>query len=315
MLKIKNLKEDIEDAKNILSFWGFPESSKERLHFWRSSATQIYQFKDQSQIYYLRLIPIDEYKEEKFIQEISFTEYLLASKFKTPKIIYTTNHEAFVNHGKYIGVVFEQALGNPVEDCPLNDDLIAKIGDTLGRLHKLSSNYKSKPRRYTYENELLQSIILESSVQDEMSALIKAFSKLDLKQGLIHGDYESDNMFYDDHLKHVTVIDFNDSYYGYYMQDIVTFFEDLKDTFSVENDTLSNYQKIFLEAYHMHMPEHLYHKDVYQLFVRLNHLLKYINIKNALSDIPNDKEDWMDNLIAYLKQKEMQYLISINNDH
>jgi hypothetical protein len=63
------------------------------------------------------------------------------------------------------------------------------------------------------------------------------------------------------------------------------------------------------------MPEHVYHKHAYALFVRLNHLLKYINIKNALSDIPNDKEDWMDNLIAYLKQKEMQYLISINNDH
>lgn len=315
MLKIKNLKENVEEAKSILSIWDFPDSSKEHLLFWRSSATQVYQFKDQSQIYYLRLIPIDEFKEEKVKQEISFTEYLIKSMFQTPKIIYTSNHEAFVNNRKYIAVIFEQALGKPVEDCLLNKKLIAMIGENLGKLHKLSSEYKSTYKTYRYVDELSQSRLMEKSVQDEISFLIEALSKLSLKQGLIHGDYESDNMFYDDHLEHITVIDFNDSYYGYYMQDIVTFFEDLKDTFSLENDALKAYQFVFLEAYHKHMPADVFNKNVYALFVRLNHLLKYIKIKNALSDIPYEKEPWMDDLIKYLKQKASQYLKSLENEN
>ncbi|MDQ1232614.1 Ser/Thr protein kinase RdoA (MazF antagonist) [Paenibacillus sp. SORGH_AS306] len=112
--------------------------------------------------------------------------------------------------------------------------------------------------------------------------------------GLIHYDFQLDNLFYEEKHRSFHVIDFDDAVYSWYAHDIVTALDDfLDDDMNVEHSPV----KSFLQGYRSIRP--LSEEDVrtfpyFQRFMKLYQFSKLLWTLEG-SDIV-DAPQWLDDL-------------------
>ncbi|MCL1788414.1 MAG: phosphotransferase, partial [Defluviitaleaceae bacterium] len=102
-------------------------------------------------------------------------------------------------------------------------------GQTLGRLHQLSKNYNPVHRRCHFLEEFttedVNALVPDSLslCKEKLLALFTTLAEMDQSPpvyGMIHGDFHDENYHVDVDTGQITVFDFDNACFGWYMHDL-----------------------------------------------------------------------------------------------
>ncbi|MBD2862441.1 GNAT family N-acetyltransferase [Paenibacillus oceani] len=234
---IKGLEHDAP-AKLLIERWAHDEGT---LTFWRASSNFVYHFERDGKRHWLRFIHETDKTVSRIQAELDFMLYLLDHGYPTVAPVRSTNgvwiETVLTEDGLYYGVVFEQAKGKHVPIASMSDAHLAGWGKTLASLHRLSKTYTSGtalPRSWedalAFIASVLQRYPRETVLRHELERLRGELAELPSgtgHTGLIHYDFETDNLFYSDEESRYYAIDFDDAMIHWYMMDVTSAISDL----------------------------------------------------------------------------------------
>ncbi|WP_240647523.1 phosphotransferase enzyme family protein [Paenibacillus nanensis] len=129
-------------------------------------------------------------------------------------------------------------------------------GKALGNIHELSKGYTPVHRRNhffdKYNAGTIHQLIPDSLslLKERLAALLKALEGLDRSQesyGMIHFDYNDGNYMIDYDTGQITVYDFDNSCFGWYMYDLADLWRSGVGWIAAEPD--AEKRKAFMDAY------------------------------------------------------------------
>ncbi|MDD3831534.1 MAG: phosphotransferase [Clostridia bacterium] len=266
MLRLKNLFENYPLAKYVLNNY-YEYSNKEldkMLSYFRASCNIIYPYRVDKKVRFLRLAPVEEKSLAQVQAEIDYIQYLRSNGYNAVTPVSTLQGDLVMQidtpYGQYVISCFENANGVTLEETDLNDKIMIAYGEALGQLHALSRQYgRNNANRPDYIERIdwaidvfstyecdSQLIDIAKSLKEQMSTLIIT----DTNYGLIHYDFQPDNIFYDKKSNQCTVIDFDDCMYGWYAIDIMRVFDSLEQM--LDDKQLSQAREEFMQGYKQH---------------------------------------------------------------
>ena len=316
MLKLKYLFDNKDLALMILKNWEYDYDDPNLLKYFRISANAVYWCKNQGKTFFLRFTPAEEKPKEKILAELEFLSYLKDNAYPAVETILSKwgNEFETVNTpwGTYHAVAFKKAPGRQISEAPLTDDIIFSLGKALGKLHKLSSNFNpigNKRNDWKEIMEWMEDVLShfpnEIPAKTELSIIRDYFSKLPVSKdnyGLIHYDFETDNVFYDNITNTYTPIDFDDSIYHWYAVDIEQTLDSIKDDIPMEQAEPSTY--LFIKGYRS---EHDISHEMFSLlpvFRRYINLYGYVRILRSVQEKWDNEPDWMAGLRTKLENTQ-----------
>lgn len=318
MLKLKYLFENYELARKCLAFYEFDEESLgDMLSYFRISSNAIYPFCKKGDIHevcFLRLSPSEEKPFSSVTAEIHLIEWLNEKGFSAMKPVAMKTgefaKEVRTEWGTFNVSCFAKVPGDSLEDTKGNLSVIRGYGQILGKLHSLMKEYPCSEKHRSHE-DLLEEIgnrMKEYSapeiVREEYLAVCSELEQLtasSLNYGVIHYDFEPDNVFYDAEENTFSVIDFDDAICCWYALDIVRALDALDDI--IEDANIDDAVCSFLEGYQSVTDLTDDQKQSFSLMRRLVRLQEYATILHVLSEPVDEKPDWMNELIEKLKYK------------
>ena len=229
MLKLKYLFDNPDLAQMISKNWDCLSTPV----FSRISSNIIYTVKKDSKTFFLRFSPQAEKSITSVIAEVEFLMYLSERGFNVCNPVPSKNlklvEDVYTPWGSYTAVLFPCSRGVQLSKVKLDNYSAELMGKTLGKLHKLSCQYVPKKFKRKNHDAILDEVselaqkygledVLTSAViiRDELDTLPKDSKNY----GLIHYDFETDNLFIDSENQNISVIDFDDSHYNWYVLDI-----------------------------------------------------------------------------------------------
>lgn len=305
MLKFKYLDYDEELAEMGLKLWiKDNDKGKDLFQYFRISANAVYPFPRENGICYLRLAPIAEKIIQNWYGEIEFIEFLLSKGYPALKPVKSINgnyiETILKDNEKYYASVFESVKGEPIEDIEITEGVIFEYGKALGRLNALSASYTPSIKNWGYLEVLnwiydeLERHENQELARKEWVILRKELGKIPITEknyGLIHHDFEIDNVFYDVETNSCNVIDFEDCMYHWFGADVDIALESLRDI--VKPEEWENYKKIFFDGYRTEYSLDNVMLDYLPMFRRFHELLSYTKILHAMSEKIENEPDWM----------------------
>lgn len=300
---VRGLSEDTI-AQSLIQHWEHNEGS---LMFWRASSNFVYAFENKQEKYFLRFSYQQESSIEQITDELAFMEYLRSNDYPcvVPVVSVNGKYIETVQHpeGAYFAVVFHAVIGVGLDES-ITEVQWEDWGKSLASLHQLSELYDSSSnRQWDWKgilqkiNTILQAYPNEKEARQELNTLTLYLQSLPISNrnyGLIHYDFQLDNLFYEDKHRSFNVIDFDDAVYSWYAHDIVTALDDfLDDDMNVDHSPV----KSFLQGYRSIRP--LSEEDVrtfpyFQRFMKLYQFSKLLWTLEG-SDIV-DAPQWLDDL-------------------
>ncbi len=136
--------------------------------------------------------------------------------------------------------------------------------------------------------------LAEGPEQSECRAVADALRQLPADRqsyGLVHYDFEPDNVFFDGTDCHV--IDFDDSMLHFYAIDLVQAMDELAP----------EHHAAFLAGYYAACPESGAKEADFPLMRRFRNLYSLAWLRHALSEVPSSQPDWMPSLVNILTDK------------
>ncbi len=305
MMKLKNLVENFGLARLALTHYAHDADSLDSmLSRFRISSNAVYPYLDRGQLCFLRLAPLEEKNPAHVKAEIDFIQYLRGQDYPAmPPIPDNAGQLTFLLDGPwgmYCVSAFAAVPGAPIEDTPLSPEIVHAYGHSLGRLHAFSSIYEVPAVRPSWDAALNRDILLGVQASPTvLAAYDKIFDALHTLPtdrscyGLIHYDFEPDNVFWDAGSHSISVIDFDDCIYGWYAMDVAQALNELDDEWAAT----------FLEGYRSAFPFSTEQAATLPLMQRYIQLRSYARLKHCLSEgVPNPPE-WMVNLRTMLEGK------------
>lgn len=313
MMKLKNLICDTDEVANeILKNW---QHDSESLKFWRGSANYVYLFMYENQKYWLRFSKKDENSLDLIKAEMEFILYLNNSDYPFVRPIKSKKDRYIevvkIGSEEYYAVVFSDAQGINLDIDVMTESQFEVWGKTLASLHNLSKNFK--PKKYVRNNwkeilkfagDILSDLPEEKEAINELSMVEKWLNSLSVTSdnyGLIHYDFELDNIFFNEQLNKFNVIDFDSSMYHWYVMDIVCALGDLDELESSKAEMGLQY---FLKGYCS--IRDIKDEDIKLLpkFKRFSNLVSFTRLLRSLKDSDFSKEpDWLKELRPRLLRK------------
>ena len=242
MLKLKYMFENFELAKLALENWEHDaDTLDEYLKYFRISSNAVYPFALKGRRHFLRLSPVEEKQRENLIGELEFLQYLQKAGYGAMKPVASKTGEMLLTldteWGAYYAAVFEGVAGISVEDTDYREEIMLAYGKALGQLHKLSLEYQPDIKKWTYTDvlEWIKEVLEENQKQcpekysvlekmlNEAEAVKQELAKLEQSKenfGLVHYDFEPDNVFYNEDDGSCWVIDFEDGMYHFFLVDL-----------------------------------------------------------------------------------------------
>jgi Ser/Thr protein kinase RdoA (MazF antagonist) len=229
--------------------------------------------------------------------EMNWLAYLSENDAPVVQVISSRNGNLVetvdTNEGPISVACFEWAQGRIMTSEDFSPELFQTWGEAVGMLHRLTKDYRppqGTPRRIQWiDDEYLDRSLIppdQEIVLQRFDALIDYFkekpSTID-SFGLIHQDVHQDNLFFDG--KRLTVLDFDDCVYGYFVFDIANA---LGFTIWEKPDNMPNRQ--FADYY-------------------LKHFMTGYDNENQLD------ESWKEDLPKALKLFEFIHYNAFNMDH
>lgn len=307
MMKLSNMVKGLASdavAKSLIQNWEHDEGT---LKFWRASSNFVYAFENKQEKYFLRFSFDQESSFEQIKAELDFMEYLKSNHYpcvypilsKNSKYIETVQN----SEGMYYAVVFSAAKGFTLEEN-ITELQCEDWGKSLASLHQLSRVYEpSDMKRSSWQdilteiNTVLQRYPEEQEATVELDRLTEWLQSLSIsnsKYGLIHYDFQLDNIFYNENNRLFSVIDFDDTVYSWYVHDIVTALDDfLGDDMNLNNPQV----KSFLKGYCSLIP--LSNEEINQFpnFQRFMKLYRFSKLLWSLEDCEvEDAPMWLDDV-------------------
>jgi Ser/Thr protein kinase RdoA (MazF antagonist) len=305
MQTMRHLREDLDLANHFIQQWDLKDL--ESLVFFRSSASSIYQVKANQEIYYLRLIPFDERPLTHLRDEMKVIQWLLKHQMDIIEPVLSKGKTYIIEDHNHYGSLFKAVKGLRLDQMDLNDDLVILMGKQLAKMHALTKDKDTLVKRTIYD--LLTEFNTDHPfIQDERDDLINVLFKLDCSFGMIHFDYEPDNLFYDQEAHKINLIDFESTLKSYHMHELYNVFEAWEDEYNFAKDKADFFKDLLIHTYQEFHPNFIYKTEYEPIFKRVNRLVQYIQLSHCLSDIPEDEEPWMEDLAIryslYIQQYE-----------
>lgn len=178
--------------------------------------------------------------KEQLLGELEFVRYLYENGCSVSDVINSSKgdllEEIIYDNNSFFITLFKKAKGKMLvennykyrENAPLTE-YFYNCGKTLGNIHQLSKSYKPIHYRYSffdkYNAEYIDKLIPNSLslLKKKLIELLKTIEELDVGNesfGLIHFDYSDGNYNIDFDNGQITVYDFDNSCYCWYMFDL-----------------------------------------------------------------------------------------------
>jgi Ser/Thr protein kinase RdoA (MazF antagonist) len=292
-------------AEELIQCWEHDEGS---LKFWRASSNFVCVFKHNGTAYFLRFAHAQERSLQQISAELDFLQDLHLHAYGATKPIPSKNGNLIESvttaQGTYYAVVFSQAKGAPLELESMTEKQFAGWGKSLGSLHHLSKSYTPIGQaRKSWQDALhfIESVLAEHP--QEIDAVVEA-QRLnewlhslpchEEQYGLIHYDFEPDNVFWDEESARFCVIDFDDSMYHWYVMDIANALQDLQE---FDPETAERNFQAFLTGYRAETTLDQAFVDLLPRFERFANLYKFARVLRSLQDSElSDAPTWVEPL-------------------
>lgn len=319
MLKLKYLFENFQLAKCCLQHWDHDEDTvDEMLRRFRISSNAVYPFRQEGRLCFLRLAPAEEKSVEEIIGEVEVILWLRSQGFPAMEPVPMKNGK-YVDiiesqWGRYIASCFYGVPGVSLEKCDADMQVIAGYGECLGKLHRA---LKSCPlaRRRNNHLALLETIRFNLEtysapvyIFNELEAICNQLAMLpitDNNYGLVHYDFEPDNVFFDAESNSFSVIDFDDMIQCWYMLDVVRALDALVDV--TDEAHLVDAETAFLTGYRSASTLTEEDEQTLPLMRRLVRIHEYGGLLRCLSDNIEAEPDWLIKLRKKLTDRVRSY--------
>ena len=209
------------------------------------------------------------------LAETEYIRYLYENGGSVANIIGSKHGNLFeeITHGSHTFFVslFEKAKGVRLPDnnyqyregVPVSEYWY-NCGKTLGRLHKLSKEYAPVHKRYSFYDKFnaayIDKLIPDSFVllKNKIFDLHKTLESLERSRetfGMVHFDYNDGNYTIDYDTGQITVFDFDESCFCWYLSDITSLWDNGTGWIVYEKDVgkrkefMDGYFKIVLDGY------------------------------------------------------------------
>ncbi|MCJ7435726.1 MAG: phosphotransferase [Anaerolineales bacterium] len=190
--------------------------------------------------YILRITHSSHRTLEAILGEFEWMEYLHAHGVSVPQPIHSVNRMLIevihANHSHFLAAAFQKISGKTILDAnECTPEIYEQWGQILGRMHALAKYYEPSQPSYKraewYSDDLVcnaeKYIPSQVIVLGKLHELIKGLHTLPKESnsyGLIHADFTDVNFFIHNH--QITVFDFDDCLYHWFMYDIATTLHD-----------------------------------------------------------------------------------------
>ncbi|MCM3171898.1 phosphotransferase [Paenibacillus sp. MER 99-2] len=190
----------------------------------------------------LRISFMPDRSRKDYMAELEYVRYLYDHDASVPNVVKSNKGrllEEIVHdeHTFYISL-FVKAKGKLLvenhyqyrEGVPISE-YYYNCGKVLGKMHQESKSYTPVNSRYQflerYNTEKIASLIPEAFplLKEKMTELLQTAKQLDLSQetfGMIHFDFNDGNYSIDYDTGQITVFDFDNSCFGWYMLDLAS---------------------------------------------------------------------------------------------
>ncbi|UQZ36906.1 aminoglycoside phosphotransferase [Paenibacillus sp. PK3_47] len=223
----------------------------------------------------IRIAFLNDRSREDLLAEIEYMRYLFGNDGSVPEIFRSKQgnllEEIRHHHQSFYVCLFAKAIGNTFADNHYQyregadiTEYYYNCGKTLGKLHQLSKEYTPAHRRYDffdiYNTRTLETLLPGSFplLKEKLQALIKSLEGLERSRetyGMIHLDYNDGNYMIDFDTGRITVYDFDNSCFGWYMYDLADLWRNGTGWIAGEPDAdkrrsfMADYFKTALEGY------------------------------------------------------------------
>ncbi|HWL27242.1 MAG TPA: phosphotransferase [Ureibacillus sp.] len=287
-------------AEKILSNWGFDEGS---VYYLRASANFIFIFKKEGKYYFLRFNDSGERELSSIETEMNIVQELGKQSLNVAQPVQSVNGKYVevveTEIGTFYAVVFEALEGDHADFDEITDEQLYVWGKSLGELHKCSKKLDEKlyvDRKSWREHLINLRETLpthETAAHKELDRLLTWAEGLTVTKdnfGLIHYDFELDNLVYDNNK--IGMLDFDDCSNYWYVADLVYALRDAGE-FSEDAPLI----KTFLEGYES---ETTIDRDLLKEaseFMKLHNLVTFGKLVRAVDiDESGNYPDWLINL-------------------
>lgn len=321
VFKTVNSDWDCELATKLVENWKHDENW---VKMWRASANFICYFRNNGCNYVTRFNCDSERSLENVESEIDLLLYLKSKNIQIAKPI-LSNNSRFIEKtqtqlGTFYSSVFERIFGDQHDIDDLKSENFIVWGKSLGQLHKV---FKEIPNEVEI-NRISHEVLFEEKVKEnppidsielkEIENIRKWFKTLKKNKnnyGLIHYDFELDNVIWND--EGLYTIDFDDSIYSWYVADIAYA---LRDLFNDGKELKIDDERflLFIEGYRKE--NDISKEELKQMsdFYRLHHFISYKKLQRAIDlCISDSNPGWMNDLIEKLKKIKNSYYKGFTN--
>lgn len=310
MLKMKYLIEDFDLARQALPHWAHDEDTLTELLGWfRISSNAVYPFNREGRICFLRLSPAAEKEQGELQGELDFLRYLQEQDVPAMRPVPARDGALLLTidgpEEKWFASVFEGVPGHPLEELPMTDSLAGAYGAALGRLHRAAMDYVPPQTRRSHREVLdwivrtLKDCGAPISVQKQVEITDRRLAALPQNRhnyGLVHYDFEPDNVFWDGERCHA--IDFEDGMLHFYAIDVVQALDELDGAF----------HGAFMAGYRAACPEAAVDRTDFPLMRRFRDLYSCARLFHCLLEIPDVQPEWMPQLVLRLQARRDEIL-------
>ncbi|OEO30587.1 hypothetical protein VW23_020460 [Devosia insulae DS-56] len=308
MLKLKYLEDNRPLAELLRADW---DADPAPFAWYRISSNAIYLFSFEGEQRFLRFAPAAEKRAENIAAELELLSYLGKAGYGAAVPIAARNGQHVVSTttpwGSYHATAFHAVPGIQLSRTDLGETIITSYGRALAELHQLSKAYRpDRPRRWS-ESDVLDWIRTElrplpgtEAAVAEAEVIGRRLSELPRNAesyGLVHYDFECDNVFFDAASGRCFAIDFDDAMYHWFAMDIGQAVDSLAD--EVEPELAAAREAMFLAGYASVRP--LPDPALRPVCRRFADLYWYARVAYALSETWPTEPDWMIGLRSRLE--------------
>ena len=293
MMKLRYLFENFDLARLALENYAHDDQTLDLyLRHFRISSNAVYPYANNGVRCFLRLAPVEEKQLEMVEAEIAYIQYLRQAGYPAMNPIPDCGGRLAIllesPWGMYCVSAFEGVPGRPMEEA-LPDGLF-EMGRTLGWMHVLSREYQPVKQRPDHWKVLMdvRRMLEENHAPaktlerlDELSKALEALPVTRENYGLLHYDFEPDNVFWNGET--CSVIDFDDAMLGWFAMDVEQALEELGEDSAA----------LFMQGYRSISPFTEEMESQRPLMRKFIQLRGYARLLHCLNDEIHDPPGWM----------------------
>lgn len=244
----------------------------------------------------IRIAFLSDRNTEDFLSELEYIRYLYIHGGSVSNVVDSCNgrllEEVIYNEHIFYISVFEKAKGEQLAEKGYRyrkgvalTEYFFNCGKTLGKLHALSKEYEPVHRRYSffdkYNVDYINTLIPDTlhRLKEKLYELIGTLEGIDRNDGnfgMLHFDYSDGNYMIDYETGEITVYDFDNACFGWYMIDLANVWGHGVGWIQFEVDVekrrqfMTDYFETVLEGYKSETEIDHVMLDNLQLFIQVN---------------------------------------------